>query len=253
MKRGNSAYSPFLEQRNMYWIYLAFFVLAILTPLLVTHGYGLLPEEDLEGLIIMLLGMISFFIYLAKERALFRLVRERLSLQKTTNIIQRDLSESYSYIGAMNRKQEIMKELLFELAEGTARDGDHCDLWYRKILETARVLSKSEDASIRFVQVAKQELLDHYEGGERGNRFFIGFSPAVLTNQEKTSFEYQGCCVVRSPRISNGIAAFLIVKKQVNHFEDEEIFKMLASEALLLYTLSCQNINTSSYSYADRH
>lgn len=237
----------------MYWIYLTFFILAILTPILVTHGYALLPEESLEGLIIMFLGMISFFIYLAKEQALFQLIRERLSLQKTTNIIQRDLSESYSYIGSMNRKQEIVKELFFELAEATACDSDHCDLWYRKILETAKVLSKSEDASLRFVRVAKKELLDHYEDSAQGNRLFISFSPDILTGEGKSFFEYQGCCIVRSPRVSNGIAAFLIVKKQVNHFEDEEIFKMLASEALLLYTLSCQNPNTTLSSYANWH
>lgn len=194
----------------------------------------------------MLLGMITFFIYLAKERALFRLVRERLSLQKTTNIIRRDLSDSYTYIGSMNRKQEIVKELLFELAEATAHHSDHCDLWYRKILQTATVLSKSEDVSLRFIDTSKRVLLDHYEDGPQGNRLFISFVPSVLIDEEKIFFEYQGCYIVRSPKVSDGVAAFLIVTKQVNHFEDEEIFKMLASEALLLYVLSRQDFLSPS-------
>lgn len=236
----------------MYWIYLAFFILAVLTPLAVTHGYSILPEEETEGIIIMLLGMVSFFIYLAKEQTLFRLVSERLSLQKTANIIRRDLSDSYTYIGAMNRKQEIVKELLFELAESTARDRNYCDLWYRKILETAAALAKSEAVSLRFVDIAGGTLLDHYEYGAQGNRPFIGFVPAVLLDKDRTFFEYQGCYVVRSPRVSDQVAAFLVVTKQINHFEDEEIFKMLVSEALLFYVLS-RPVSSVSSSYAHRY
>ena len=236
----------------MYWIYLTFFILAVLTPLLVTRGHFFLPEEEAEGIVIMLLGMVSFFIYLAKEQTLFRLVRERLSLQKTANTTRRDLSASYTYIGAMNRKQEIVKELLFELAEATARDSDHCDLWYRKILETVAALSKSEAVSLRFVDTAAGTLLDHYEYGVQGNRPFVGFIPALLLEKDRTFFEHDGCYVVRSPRISDQTAAFLVVTKQVNHFEDEEIFKMLVSEALLFYILS-QPVSSLSSSYAHRH
>lgn len=236
----------------MYWIYLIFFILAVLTPLGVTRGYFFLPEEETEGLVILFLGMMTFFIYLAKERALFRLVRERLLLQKTTNTIRKDLSDSYTYIGAMNRKQEIVKELLFELAEATAQDHDHCDLWYRKILDAAAVLSKSDDVSLRFVDVSEKVLLDHYECGPQGNRHFVDFVPAALFDSERTFFEYRGHYVIRSPRISDGVAAFLIVTKLVNQFEEEEIFKMLASEALLLYLLSHRQVFLTSPPYANR-
>lgn len=236
----------------MYWIYLTFFILAVLTPLIVNQGYFILPEEEAEGIIIMLLGMVSFFIYLAKEQKLFRLVSERLSLQKAANVIRRDLSDSYTYIAAMNRKQEIVKELLFELSEATAQDSDHCDLWYQKILETVASLSKSEAVSLRFVDTSKGTLLDHYEYGPSGNRLFVGFVPAVLLDQNRTFFEHQGCFVVRSPRASDHVVAFLAVIKQVNHFEDEEIFKMLVSEALVLYMLS-RRVPLSLSSYAHRN
>jgi hypothetical protein len=231
----------------MYWIYLVFLVSAVLTPLLITRGHFVLPEEELEGLIILLLGMAGFFVYFAKEKALFRLLRERLSLQKTTHNIQRDLSESYSYIGSMNRKQEIVKELLFDLSVRTANDSQYCDLWYRKILQTVLELARVDAGSLRFVDVRKRILLDHYEEGVRGNEYYIDLVPEKMLGQKKLFFECGGCYVVRSPRLSGGVAAFLVIPKQVNHFDDAEIFKMLAASALTFYTLSCQNPYTSCY------
>jgi hypothetical protein len=235
----------------MYWIYLLFLVLAVLTPILITREHLVLPEEELEGLIILLLGMAGFFVYFAKEKALFRLLRERLSLQKTTHNIQRDLSESYSYIGAMNRKQEIVKEMLFDLSVRTANDSRYCDLWYRKILQTALELARVDAGSLRFVDVRKRILIDHYEEGVHGNEHYIDLVPDVILGQKKLFFESEGCYVVRSPRLSDGVVAFLVIPKQVNHFDDVEIFKMLAASALTFYTLSCQNPYASCY--ADRH
>ena len=235
----------------MYWIYLLFLVLAVLTPVLITREHLVLPEEELEGLIILLLGMAGFFVYFAKEKALFRLLRERLSLQKTTHNIQRDLSESYSYIGAMNRKQEIVKEMLFDLSVRTANDSRYCDLWYRKILQTALELARVDAGSLRFVDVRKRILIDHYEEGVYGNEHYIDLIPDVILGQKKLFFESEGCYVVRSPRLSDGVVAFLVIPKQVNHFDDVEIFKMLAASALTFYTLSCQNPYTSCY--ANRH
>lgn len=235
----------------MYWIYLLFLVLAVLTPILITREHLVLPEEELEGLIILLLGMAGFFVYFAKEKALFRLLRERLSLQKTTHNIQRDLSESYSYIGAMNRKQEIVKEMLFDLSVRTANDSRYCDLWYRKILQTALELARVDAGSLRFVDVRKRILIDHYEEGAHGNEHYIDLVPDVILGQKKLFFESEGCYVVRSPRLSDGVVAFLVIPKQVNHFDDVEIFKMLAASALTFYTLSCQNPYASCY--ADRH
>ena len=234
--------------RMMYWIYLSFLVLAVLTPLLVTQGYFVLPEEEMEGMVILVLGMIGFFIYLARENQLFRLVKERLLLQKMANSIRRDLSDSYTYIGSMNRKQDIVKELVFDLPIHTVRDGKYCTLWYRKILQTALTLAKVEYGSIRFVDIHEHTLLNHYEEGSFGNERFIGLTPDMLLEEKKQFFERNGFYIVRSPRVSDGVVAFLIIPKQVNRFEDDEIFKMLASSALLMYVLSSYNI-----AYAYRH
>ncbi len=227
----------------MYWAYLGLLIVGVLTPLLVTHEYSVLPEEELESLVVLLIGMLAFFLYFVKEKELFSLFKERITLQKTTHNIQRDLSESYTYIGSVNRKQEIIKELLFDLSVRTARDSEYCLLWYRKILQAALELARVEAASLRLVDVRQALLLDHHEEGNCDNDRYVKLTPDVLLGQGKSFFEYDGHFVIRSPRASDGVAAFLVIPKKVNHLEDIEIFRMLTASALLLYSLS----------YADRH
>ncbi len=235
----------------MYWIYLILLVFAVLTPVLVKDGYFVLPEEELEGCIVLALGMMGFLIYFAKEKTVFRLLKERLSLQKVAHSIQRDLSESYVYIGSINRKREIVKELLFDLSVRTAQDSQYCILWYRRILLTVLELARVDAATLRLVDVHKRILLNHYEEGSYGNERYIQLTPDVLLAHEKLFFEREGCFIVRSPRLSGGIAAFFAIPKQINHLEDIDSFEMLAAISLLLYSLSFQN----SYSiyYANRH
>src|SRR3989344_5027965 len=99
----------------MYWIYLSIFVAVVFMPMLVQGGLFFLAEDTVEALIIFCLGALGFLIYLAKDKALIRLIREKILLQKQTNIITRDLSDSYSYIGELNRKFDIVKNLAFHL------------------------------------------------------------------------------------------------------------------------------------------
>jgi hypothetical protein len=104
----------------MYWIYLTLFVLAILTPQFIAREVGLLREEDVEALLIFCFGAFGFMIYLAKEKTLLKLIREKLHLEKQTSLITRDLSDSYSYIGEMNRKLDIVQDFIFDLPKVTA-------------------------------------------------------------------------------------------------------------------------------------
>src|SRR3990167_7553795 len=126
----------------MYWIYLIIFILAIIVPQVVSIHIWFLREDDIESIIIFFVGMLGFFIYIAKEKALPRVFKEKLHFQKQANIITKDLSESYSYIGEMNRKFDIVKDLIFGLPQESATSllGNSLQA-YRPILEAGRLLS----------------------------------------------------------------------------------------------------------------
>lgn len=224
-----------LNHKNMYWIYLALFVLTVLTPKIIQDGAYFLREEDIESLILFSFGVLAFTLYLAKEKALLRIFQEKLHLQKKTNIITKDLSDSYSYIGGMNRKFDIVKNLIFHLPENTS------DMLmmekpevYRPIIQAIQLLSKKESVSLRFVNVKTKKTEKIIEKDSLGD--FTSFDEEKLLASKKIFWETDDCVVIRSPRKAKSIVAYIIFSKATNQIEDVEMFKILASEALLLYS-----------------
>lgn len=220
----------------MYWIYLVIFVLVILTPKIVHEGLLFLHEEDVESLLIFFLGLLGFGIYLAKEKALLRAFREKLHLQKQTNIISRDLSDSYSYIGEMNRKFDIVKDLIFNFPRNAdellgKKDAD----FYSSILEATRLLAKSDHVSLRFVDYRAGTVEKVCEAQSTPAAMFEHFDGKCLLGAKKYFWEENGYVVVRSPRSTPKLASYLIFPKATNRIEDVEVFKILAAEALFLY------------------
>lgn len=220
----------------MYWIYLTFFVLIILTPKVIQEGALFFREEDIESLVIFCFGMLGFALYLAKEKALLKTFQEKLRLQKRTNIITKDLSDSYSYIGEMNRKFDIVKELIFRLPKDTAETLQKKQSEsFQSILEAAKVFAKSERVSLRFVDTKTKSLAKVLESG-RG-RSFGGLDVKTLLSSKKTFWEEGNFAIARSPVQARGVAAYIIFYKTSNHIEDADVFKILASQALLLFSL----------------
>lgn len=230
-------FRPSFVLEGMYWIYLIIFVLAILTPELIQYELTWLREDDIESLLIFCFGVFGFMIYLAKEKTLLRVFREKLHLQKQANIITRDLSDSYSYIGEMNRKLDIVKELIFALPKATAESfGKEKGVLYRPLLEAASLLTKTDQVTLGFAD-KKAETWSAVYMKDTASPLGESFSSKRLFSEGKYFWEENDTIIVRSPRPAQGVSAFLIFSKTRNHFEDGEVLKLLVSEALLLYCM----------------
>lgn len=220
----------------MYWIYLAIFVIVILTPKLISADWLFLHEQDIESLLIFGFGTLGFMIYLAKEKALLRVFREKLHLQKQANMITRDLSDSYSYIGEMNRRLDIVQELIFRLPQTTAESfgGGRREDVYEPLLETVSLLAKTDHVALCFVDVKKKEMKKMLQK-DPTEPFPVALSPVKLLSAGKFFWEEEEHIIVRSPKQAKGVAAFLVFSKTRNSLEDDQVFKILVSQALLLY------------------
>lgn len=218
----------------MYWIYLTLFVLAILTPQFIAREVGFLREEDVEALLIFCFGAFGFMIYLAKEKTLLKLIREKLHLEKQTSLITRDLSDSYSYIGEMNRKLDIVQDFIFDLPKVTAVALKDESNIYTSLLETVSLLGKTDQVALCFVHTRNKTMECVYE--KNGANFFAqSLTAAELLAEGKYFWQTNDRAVVRSPRQARGVSAFLVFGKTVNRIEDSDVFKILVSQALLLY------------------
>ncbi|MEK9151190.1 MAG: hypothetical protein AAB547_00995 [Patescibacteria group bacterium] len=221
----------------MYWVYLAIFILVIFTPKVIRDGFFFLREEDVEALIIFGFGIFGFMLYLVKEKALLRVFQEKLRLQKKTNTITRDLSDSYSYIGEMNRKFDIVKELIFFLPKNTAEAlANGQKETYRSIIQAVKLLSKTEPVSLRFVNMKTKKIEKTVENGSGG--LFAHFDGEILLASKKTFWEERDCAIARSPYQAKNMLAYIIFPKVTNRVEDVEVLKILASQALFLFSVN---------------
>ena len=103
-----------LAPRRIEWIsflYLVFFVLAVLSPSLYERGYFGLSEQALEQATIFLFGMAGILTFTWYERHVERREAEAKKIETDIQRTKADLLESYNYIGSVNRKIELLKRL----------------------------------------------------------------------------------------------------------------------------------------------
>ncbi len=101
----------------MYWIYLLIFIIIVFVPSLINKSYLFLTEEQLEEILIFFLGSLGFLLFIFKEKKLSQIIKEKLKIQRKSNLISQDLTNSYSYIGEMNRKMEILKDIFTKISD----------------------------------------------------------------------------------------------------------------------------------------
>lgn len=224
----------------MYWAYLILFVCMIVTPEIIQDGVLFFSEEDFESLLIFCFGLLGLLLYLGKESAFLRAVREKLSLQQETNKIRKDLSQTYSYIGEMNRRMEILKSMVVTLSHRDAplleREGHER---YHPILEAALLLAQTDSAALFFIDVKRSEMLEQYEIG--GDEFALSMrqlSAKNLIESHKYLWEEGSLFFVRSPEAVGEVVAFLVFHKSKNQLEEAGIFQILAAQAIFVYSLN---------------
>lgn len=222
----------------MYWIYLALFILVVFSPEYIRQGYFFLGEDDLESVFIFFLSLLGFLIYLAKERALGKIQGEQQKIRREKTVISQDLESSYSYIGELNRKFEILKRSVGALPGTLAAFGRTAkdEELYRPILDAVKILSKADSVALYFVHT-----LDHrvekicFDGKKSAFSDITGES--LLHEKTRRFWLEDSCYRVASPRTVDHFRSFIVFPKKRNDIDDHEIFKILASEALFLFCL----------------
>lgn len=224
----------------MYWAYLILFVCMIVTPELTRDGVLFFSEDDFESLLIFCFGMVGLLLYLGKESAFLRAVREKLSLQQEANQIRKDLSQSYSYIGEMNRRIDIVKNMVVSLPRAQAPEPKHSGVdLYRPILEATKLLAQSECVALYFVTTDNGSLKERYEVGDGEHREALStIDGRHLLDAKKYLWEEGKLSFVRSPEEAEGVASFIVFHKLKNRLEETGVFQILAAQALFVFSVN---------------
>jgi preprotein translocase subunit Sss1 len=218
----------------MYWIYLTIFVLIVLVPELVQKGVWLLTEEQTEAISIFLLGVSGFIVFLWLHDKFQQSHKEKKKIEQQATQTARDLSASYSYIGSVNRKVDIMLGVILYLPQAAALSTQKDEEIYKGILDAIHMIAKTDKFAVRFISISKSSVRKEVT---KSKDFSCSIpNKRMCEKEEKNVIEENGVTVFRSPYDQHDVRACIIICKKMKRTpEDDEFIKALAAQAILLY------------------
>jgi len=231
----------------MYWFYLLIFIIAVLIPDIIRTDIFGVPQERFEEFAIFVLGIIGFLFFILKEHQLDVQRKEKEREQRRLQQTAKDLVESYSYIGEINRKMDILMQIGIGLSERPSLNKTREAEIYKSILESANFLLKAECTSLRFVNTKAIRTIKEVSLNDKCNSFK---NDDLLKMGEHVHIKhFKDIMVVSSHRSINDIKTYLIISSfeasQGMDNNNQEILKYLVSQALYLYSYAAKNTKSA--------
>jgi len=223
----------------MYWIFLVLFITAVLVPDIIRSPVYFVAEERAEEILIFILGMIAFLTFINNERKIAHQKKEKEKAEKKIDQTVKDLVDSYSYIGEVNRKMDILMGVALGLSDRSALDKKKENEIYLSILNAATFLLKAEGAMLRFVNIESGRTEKEIKLPETGkmtvaNKSLTGMEENINMKKQK------GLIIISSSQKINSIKCFLAAhnydENEENKPKNIEILKLFASQAIFLYS-----------------
>ncbi|MFA7209188.1 MAG: hypothetical protein WC120_02790 [Parcubacteria group bacterium] len=233
-----------IKKIGMYWLYLMIFIIAVMIPDIFRDDYFGMPHEQIEELAIFLLGMIGFLFFILKEHQLAVQEKEKRREQRRLQQTARDLIESYSYIGEINRKMDLLMQIGMGLSERTNLSEKRENEIYQSITESASFLLKAECATLLFLDIGTNKVIKHVCHNEKCDS--LEQDANLLLMGENIFIKQSGNHIVfRSHETVDNVKSYLVIKAfdefQGRDNNNQEIIKYLASQALILYSYIAKN------------
>ena len=145
----------------------------------------------------------------------------------------KDLTQSYSYIGEINRKLDILEHIAIGYPESSNNTTEKQTEIYDSIMGAIQLFGKSDEFALRFIQKPNYEVIKEIKS----------FSDLVLNfsmksyKENKSYSETDEYIIVTSPKMIDNIFSCIVIKKNnaAKQIEDPEMMKTLAAQALFLF------------------
>lgn len=225
-------------------VYLALFVLAVLSPSLVKHDFFGIAESHVEEVMIFLFGIVGLATFSIYQRIMERKEKEHEDAKTEYERAKRELVESYRYIGAINRQIEVLKRVTNQTSLNIlGKDHLTKDLLTSLIANAAAAVG-AKSALIRYVELEKTRT--HHEVAfslEKGQTFKIHNRDLKKLHETGAAHAYlrsddgQEVLVIPSDHENAPIKAYLLVVPQSTQttISDTSLLKVFANQAQLLH------------------
>lgn len=217
----------------MYWIYLVIFTFIVFIPSVVSKGFFFFNVIQTQEFAILFLGSLGFFVFLMMERKMKKNLAEKNKIQGQVNSMTKDLKYSYSYIGEINRKLDILENIALGYPQSAHLTHKNEMELYDSIIDAIRLFGKSDDFALRFVCLPNYEVVKEIKSIPKSPTRFSLKNQVIDFNY----FESDEFIVTTSPKSIDNIFSYVVIKKKTpsQKIEDVEIMKTLASQALFIF------------------
>ena len=202
-------------------------------PTLVQKGLYGFSADQTEEFATLILGSVAFAVFLIQERMLKNNVSEKNDIQKKVSRMAKDLTHSYSYIGEVNRKVDILESIALSYPETLVMTTKKQKEVYKSIMDAIRLFGKSDEFALRFISMSSKEVLKEIKS------FPDASINCTIKNTDLNTqfFESDGCIIVNSPKAIDDIFCYIILKKKTpnQRLEDLEMIRTLAAQALFFF------------------
>lgn len=217
----------------MYWLYLIIFTLIVFVPTAIHHGFYIFDKAQTQEFTILILGSLGFLAFLVQEKRLKKNMAEKTDIQRKVNTITKDLTQSYSYIGEVNRKLDILENITLSHPDSLHLTSKKQKEIYNSTMQAIGIIAKSDNFVLRFSNMKTNELLKEIKNLQDAP--FI-FSCKQLDPKTQITETDEFLSVI-SPKDIDDIVACIIIKKKTpaQKIEDLEMLRILASQALFIF------------------
>ncbi len=230
----------------MYWIFAILFSIAVLIPDIIRDKTFFLVEERAEEVAIFILGSVAFLTFIRNERKIALQKKEKEIAQKKMSQTVKDLVDSYSYIGEVNRKIDLLMGVALGLTERSTLDKKKEKEIYESIVTAANFLLKATCSMIRFVNLKTNRTEKEVKIPECAN-ISVANNDLIKMNEHVNVKKQNGLFIVSSPQTINNVKSYLIIDgydpQEEGKPKNTEILKLFASQAIFLYAYMLKEEN----------
>lgn len=225
-------------------VYLALFVLAVLSPSLVTRDVVGIDERHVEEILIFLFGIVGLATFSIYQRLMERREKEHEDAKNEYERARRELIESYQYIGSINRQIELLKRLANQTSQTIIESSKLNKDLLASLLANAAASVNAKTAYIRYVDVERlrtvHETLHTLESQaslKLANKDLKKVHEFGATHAFMRAEDGREILVVPSDSGERKVKAYLVVATDPSRARDFDIslLKVFANQAELLH------------------
>jgi len=225
-------------------LYLVIFVMAVMSPSIITRDLLGVPEQHVEEVLIFLFGLTGLATFSIYERIMERRLKERDEALSQSERAIKELLESYRYIGSVNRQIDVLKTLVNETSLSiVGKEAYEKDLM-RSILSNAAASVSATGALVRFLDVEKLRTeREYHHESLNGKALRVGNKELKNLHQYGAPYAFmrteegQEIIAIPSDRKDSKIKAYLILVAEAASVSEVEVslLKVFANQAELVY------------------